>query len=300
MLVVPVELGRDALGGVVRLLERVGLQELRDRVARAAHAPQVVRPHVVRVRHARREPRVDLAVRERVVDAADHLVRVDQVVVRGQVLRAHRERALVERDRGRAAALAAPGGGRLLGVAAQQPELDVVHVLAERLVERLLVRGVARLAREVVERVELGAAQREAAPLARARRGGERLAELQLAPRGRLVLERGRDARQPEVGERELRVEPQRLAEGARGLDPDVGVEVRDALVVERLGLGRGGRDGIVHLASAAAGPAALAQRDGLVEQALRHPADGGAGGVRVVGCLGEGSRRRQARPEQG
>ena len=41
--------------------------------------------------------------------------------------------------------LAAPGSGRLLGVAAQQPEFDVVQVLAERLVERPLVRRVARL-----------------------------------------------------------------------------------------------------------------------------------------------------------
>ena len=110
-----------------------------------------------------------------------------------------------------------------------------------------------RDARQVFERVELDPAQRDAPALARRQARGERLGLVQLAPRRRLVFEGGRDAREPDVGERQLRVEPQRLAEGARRLDPDVGVQVGDALVVERLGLGRRGRHGIVGLAGAAA-----------------------------------------------
>ena len=93
---VPVELGGDALGGVVGVLQRVGLAELHDRVLRASHPAQVVGPHVVGVGHARGEPRVDLAVGQRVVDAAEHLVGVDEVVVGGEVVGAHRERLLVE------------------------------------------------------------------------------------------------------------------------------------------------------------------------------------------------------------
>ena len=291
---VPVELGRDALGRVVGVLERVGLLELRDRVLGPAHAAQVVCPHVVRVRHGRSQPGVDLAVGERVVDAPDLLVRVDEVVVSGQMVRADGEPALVEGDRSGASALAAAGGGGLLGVAAQQPELDVVQVPPQRLVERLLVGGVLRHAREIGERFELDAARGYAALLPRRRAGGERFGLLELEACGLRVLEPGRDARQAEVGERQPRVDAQRLPERPRRFDPDVRVKVRDTLVVEGLGLGRRGGHRVVHLPAAAPGAGALAEPHGLLEQALRDVAHRRARGMRVVRGLSEGGRRSQ------
>ena len=96
VLVVPVVLGGYALGGVVRVFQRIGLAELHDGILGASHAAQVVGPHVVGVGHARGEARVDLAVGQRVVDASEHLVGVDEVMVGGEVVGAHRECLLVE------------------------------------------------------------------------------------------------------------------------------------------------------------------------------------------------------------
>ena len=62
--VVPVELGCDALRGVVGLLQLVGAPKGRDGLVDPADPAQVVAPHVVRVRDGRREPRERLAVLE--------------------------------------------------------------------------------------------------------------------------------------------------------------------------------------------------------------------------------------------
>jgi hypothetical protein len=90
------------------------------------------------------EAGIDLAVLEGVRDLPDRLVRMGQVVVRGSAVRLQPEGAVVEGDGGGPATLAAPGRGRLLRVPAQQPQLDVVHVRGQRVVEGFLVGHMAR------------------------------------------------------------------------------------------------------------------------------------------------------------
>src|SRR5207249_797843 len=143
-------------------------------------------------------------------------------------------------------ALAAARRPPLVGVAAQEPQLRVVHVRGQRLVDRLLVDEVLLDARPVLDRVELYRPQLDAAALARAgRRGaGTRLPDRGAGGRG--VFEAGVRPAEPEVGHRETRIGAQRLVERAGRLDPDVRMKIRDALVVESLGVLGGSGDGIV------------------------------------------------------
>jgi hypothetical protein len=112
------------------------------------------------------DARVDLAVLEGVRDLADRLVGMGQVVVaRPRCPAAARARDRRRRWK-RPAALAASGRGRLLRVAAQQPQLDVVDVDGERVVDGFLV-GQWRGVGEVGHGVEL----RRAHAMRRARAG---------------------------------------------------------------------------------------------------------------------------------
>src|SRR6185503_17644463 len=52
--------------------------------------------------------------------------------------------------------------------------------------------------------------------------------------------------RQPGLRHRQLRIEPQRLVERARRLEPDVGMQMREPLIVKSLRLFRRCRDLIV------------------------------------------------------
>ncbi len=54
---------------------------------------------MVRVRDRRRQPRVGFAVLQRAIDAVGILVRMCQVVVRGEIIGRRRQRLLVVRNR---------------------------------------------------------------------------------------------------------------------------------------------------------------------------------------------------------
>src|SRR4029079_18441517 len=82
---------------------------------------------------------------------------------------------LVERDRRRAAVLAASPGPRLLRVPAEDPELRGLRARGERLVERRLVGGMLLLLLRSRRRLglDLPGAQRDERPLLRRRLRGE-------------------------------------------------------------------------------------------------------------------------------
>ena len=87
----------------------------------------------------------------------------------GRIVRRQPQRCAVEGSRCDRAALPAPGCRGLLGIAAHQPELDVVEVCCERLVQRLLVSRVQIRVAEIGDRFELLKAQRHASLLSRGR-----------------------------------------------------------------------------------------------------------------------------------
>ena len=79
------------------MLEGARPLEDRDRLGRAADLHQIVSVHVQRMRYRRGGVRVDFSVAQGFVELADHLVRVDQIVMRPEVPRCDDDRPLVER-----------------------------------------------------------------------------------------------------------------------------------------------------------------------------------------------------------
>ena len=221
MLVVPVVLGCDLLGLEVGHLDALRRLERGDRLVDAAELPQDVAVHVQRVRHGRRELRVRRRTRERVARPPAVLVRVRQVVLRGEMIRRHAERLLEERHRRLDAPLSAVGGIGRLGDASQQPQLHVAGILLERRIERVPVRGErVVLARRFGGHLQRARLDVRAVVLRRPRRQGTSALDGRLRLRRRVQLRQG-DA-QAGVGDRERRIDPQRLVERAGRFDPDV------------------------------------------------------------------------------
>lgn len=136
--VVPVVVARDVFASVVLVLEPMCPLEDRDRLGHPPDLHQIVPAQVQCVRHLRRRVGVCLAMLERLVEVPEVLVAVNEVVVRAEVSGRQRERALVERNGRRGAALtAAVGAAGFFRVAALRPELRVHRVAFERVVQCL-------------------------------------------------------------------------------------------------------------------------------------------------------------------
>ena len=96
----PIQPRRNLLLRVVGLLELVGAGERGNGLVEAADAPQIVAPHVVRVRYVRRQRRIHLTVLQRVVDPVQVFERVGEIVIGGTIARRHAS-APVDRTRPR-------------------------------------------------------------------------------------------------------------------------------------------------------------------------------------------------------
>ncbi len=288
--VVPVHAGRDVLGQVVRLLDLVRPGESGDRVLHAAHAPQVVAVHVVRVRDPGSEAGVGRSVLQGQVDLVDGLVGMDEIVVGREVVGEDGEGLPVEGDRGGPAPLPASRGRGLLGVASQAPELGVGEVDGQRVVERLLVREVLVHAGQIVEGIELLRTKRDPTLLPRTGLGGAFLRLRLRIPRGGRILQAREGPREPDPAEGQVGIVAEGLVEGSRGLHPDVRMKIGEALVVERLGLLRRGGHGVVGVADA------RSKRHRTLQDLPGHPADRPAGRVGIV--LGQGRGREQQRDQ--
>ena len=167
-----------------------------------------------------------------------------QVVVPGEVLRGEAQRLLVEADGTGDAPLPPLRGIGRLRLSALEPELFVGREFLECLIQCRTVGGqLRRVARRVFGRhlqrprghvptVVICARQRLRA---HQRRSG-RLRDVELHV----------GDRQTEMRQREPGIDSQRLVEGTRRLDPDVRVQVGEALIVESLRLRRRCRRGIV------------------------------------------------------
>jgi hypothetical protein len=83
--VMPIHLRRNLFARVIGFLELVGAPERGNRLIEAADAPQVMPPHVMRMRDRRRGGREHFAVHQRIIDPVDGFIGVDQVVMRGGV-----------------------------------------------------------------------------------------------------------------------------------------------------------------------------------------------------------------------
>ena len=152
--------------------------------------------------------------------------------MRGGVVGGEPQRLAVEGGGRRPASLAAAGRRRFLGVAAHQPQLDVADVDRERVVDRLLVCGVPGRVGEVGHGLELLRPERDAPLFARARAGGERLRLHERAAGGLGVVQARSRRERPSHAMASFGSSTQGLTERARRLDPDVAVEVVQALVV--------------------------------------------------------------------
>ncbi len=86
--------------------------------------------------------------------------------MRRRVVRNETQHLVVISDRGRGAALAAPGRRRFLRVAGQQPQLRVVDVFRQRVVDDFAVRRQLGRVLDVVHGRELRLANRDASLLA--------------------------------------------------------------------------------------------------------------------------------------
>src|SRR4029453_1369304 len=130
----------------------------------------------------RRETRVGRAMLESLVDAADGLVGMDEIMMgRGGIGHEPKDR-VIERYRRRAAALTPTGGVGLLGVAAKEPELRVVEVRGERVVDGLLVAEKPARILDVVDGGELLLPDVDASAFTLGDAGGKRLRLLERLP----------------------------------------------------------------------------------------------------------------------
>ena len=248
-MVVPIVLDRDLFSREVGRLERVRGAELGDRLVDPADAPEIVSEHVTRMRHAGRHPGIGRAARQRLLDPPAVFVRVRQVVVRGEVGGRERERLLVEPDRGGGAALPALRRIRRFRLAALQPQLLISRVFRQGLIERRSIRGqLRRVARRVFGRhLQRARVDVRAVVIGRRQRSGA----VEGGVRSRRGIQlRVRD-RQAQMRHGQLRVEPQRLVERPRRLEPHIGMQVREPLIVKRLRLLRRRADRIVRGADA-------------------------------------------------
>ncbi len=279
---VPVELRRHFFGLVVGALDFVGFQETGDGFVDPADAAEVMAVHVMRVRNHGSQALVDLAVFQRLRHPVHGFVGMDQVMMRGEVHGLAQQHRGVEADRPDAAALPASGHGRFLGVSSQQPQLDVVGISGDRAIERGFVGLMFRRVAQICERVDLLGANRDAPllPLVGMSGAGEVLGLLDGGERGRSVFQPRGDARESDVGHRDIGIEPQRLMERARSFQPNVGVQIGDTLVVKHLCLRRFRGDLLVDHADSRR----RTHRRGTFENIFRNIADGfHVVGVRIV-----------------
>jgi hypothetical protein len=147
------------------------------------------------------------------------------------------QHGLIKCNGARGAALTSTRRVRFLRVPAQEPELRVLEVLSQRIVYGL---PVGQQLRHVFRRIHGGhllSPDFDPPPLARADVRGKRFCPLQESPGARGVVEARVDAAQSDVGHCQGWIETQRLVERPRCLDPDVGLEIVEALVVEGLSI---------------------------------------------------------------
>src|SRR5688572_11549749 len=165
----PVELGGYLFRRVIRILHIIGAIERRDGLIESTDAPQIVPPHVMRVRYVGGEPGIRFTVLECGPDLVQIFVRVSEIVMRSAVIRRNPQRLLIEGRRGRTAALATTGRRWFFSIAANQPQLCVTDIGRERPVDRLFVLGKQGGVAEIRNGLELLQSQGDASPLADAR-----------------------------------------------------------------------------------------------------------------------------------
>ena len=189
--------------------------------------------------------------------------------------RGHADRLLVEPPGARRTPLPAVGRVGRFRRSTQQPELLIGWECAQRLVQQ---RAVRRQPAAVVRRAfgcHLRRTNLDMAPVVVA--GREGLGAIQGRTRVVRRVQLGIGDGQAEVRHRQLRIEPQRLVERARRLNPRVRVQGRQALIVKGLRLARRREHRVVRRADA------RAQRDRAIQELVRN--DGNrVGRVRLLG----------------
>ncbi len=165
----------------------------------------------------------------------DVLVGVDEVVLGAEVARVALQRRLVERDRSDPAELTASERSRLLGVAAQDPELGIVGEARERVLDGapILLELLLFLRDRGFRRRHLLGAQRDVCALGVGNLGRAALCLREGLLRGGVARHVLLGARQSEPAHRALAIGAQGLMERARRLDPHEVVQIGEPLVVE-------------------------------------------------------------------
>lgn len=135
----------------------------------------------------------------------------------------------------------------------------------------------------------------DAATLAFADGGLQRLGSAEFFCGRGQIAEIDKDAEKTYMGHGDLRIEAEGLIEGTGGVDPDVIVEIGNALIVESLGVRVAGGDAILDVADI------VAKRDGKLQDVARNVAHGSIhmGGVVVLnGGIGLSVRERGGKRE--
>src|SRR5215475_13905614 len=83
----PVVFARNAFCFVVGVLEIICSLEALDGFFDSADAAKIVSVHVVSMRNIGSEPLIGFSMDQRLIDLADVLVRVDQIMVGGKIIR---------------------------------------------------------------------------------------------------------------------------------------------------------------------------------------------------------------------
>ena len=96
MLMVPVILGWNSFGFVVRILEVVCFPKFFYCIVCSANSPQIVPKHVMSMRDRGSQPGVGGPFPKGIVDSADILIRMSQIVMRGEVVCRQINRSLVK------------------------------------------------------------------------------------------------------------------------------------------------------------------------------------------------------------
>src|SRR5437879_12637789 len=128
MRAVPIVLGGDVLGTIVRILQVIRGAKLLDGILNAAGPTEFMPTHVMCMRNRGRCAQVRLTVKKCFFGTSDVFVGMSQIMMRSRIIRRNYQRCLVKRDGIQVSCLSVSCTGPLIGEATQDPKTRVERI----------------------------------------------------------------------------------------------------------------------------------------------------------------------------
>ena len=300
MRAVPIVLGGDVLGTIVRILQVIRGTKLLNGILNAAGPTEFMPAHVMCMRNGGRYAQVRLAMKERFFRTSDVFVGMSQIVMRSRIIRRNYQRCLVKRDGIQVSCLTVPRTRPLIREAAQDPKPRVARIRHQRIINGFAIRYEFVEILLVFEEFHLPGADCNPTPLSFCDLASKRLRFIYRSARRRHILQLHVNVTKTSIRSRQRWIQSQGLTKGAGCLDPDIRTEIVNSLIVKSLSSGRGRRHFFVEV------PNLVPELDGPVENLPRDPADRVISTVslmlpqrrRDASCQNEHARNCQMRDE--